>query len=103
MFSCISQEFEFADNLGLEVAVQGCQDYLAVCTLAYELSGLDSNLDPTVNCHPEISQTGRGINVYAILRKDIKQEDPSIRIGYWWMLKIPWCPLKRVGELLPAH
>ena len=65
---------------------------LEICTLATELSSLCLNLDSAVNCHPGVSQAGRGINVCAAPRSGMKLHFPFADIR-WWMLKISWCPL----------
>ena len=52
---------------------RGWQDGLEICTLDSELSSLGClNLDPTINCHPGVSQVGGGINVCAVPQMAVK-------------------------------
>ena len=74
---------------------------MEVQMLAHKLLSLGLNPDPAINCHPGVSQTGWFINVSAVPRMDVEAGVPSAHIS-WWTVKIPWCPLQRVGELSPT-
>ena len=50
-----------------------------------------ANLTEHCSCHPGVSQTRCGINVYTLPQVDVKLGVPSSSIS-WWTLKIPWCP-----------
>ena len=69
--------------------------------LGLTLSSLGLNPNPAINCHPGVSPAGWFINVCAIPWIYVELGVPSSGIS-WWMLKIPRCPLRRVGELSPA-
>ena len=66
----------------------GWQDGFEVGTLASELSSLGLNPDAAINCHRRVSQTGKGINVCAVLQMNVQQGIPSYSIS-WWTLKTP--------------
>ena len=81
---------------------QDCQDNLGGYTLPSELSSFGLNPGLTINCHPGVSQAGRiHISVCAVPRVRVKLGVPSASIG-WYLLKIPQCPSRRVGELSSA-
>ena len=49
----------------------GWQDGLGVDTIAPELSGMGLKPDTAINCRRGVSQTGKGINVFPILRVNV--------------------------------
>ena len=66
---CASSSHFFQDmNTILQ---EGWHDSLDTCVLTTELSGLGSNVDPVINCHPGVSQAGQGTNVCAFHRMDV--------------------------------
>ena len=60
----------------------GWQDGLEVGTLTSELSSLGLNPDTAINCHRHVSQTGKGINVCAVLQMNVQLGIPSHSISW---------------------